>query len=106
MKAKTVLNTATKVVPIGVAVVTGIVAPTILLSFLSAEAVYGALLYSIAFFGGAWGIAPGGIAATGLVGSAAGGAAYWTTNHIIKDCMSYMDGDQSEVCLGGDQDNE
>ena len=108
MKAKTVLNTATTVAPIGIAVVTGIVAPTILLSFLSAEAGYGALLYTIAFFGGAWGIAPGGIAVTGLVGTAAGGAAYWTTNHLINDCMGCMyNEDQVEPSLSGDhQHNE
>lgn len=102
MSAKTVLNTAATVVPIVAAVATGIVAPTILLSFFGAEAGYGALLYTLAFFGGAWGIGPGGIAAIVSVGTAAGGAVYWTTNHMIKDCMSCVDGDQSEVSLGGD----
>ena len=97
MKAKTVLDTASTILPIGTAIVTAIVAPNILLSILSAEAGYGALLYTIAFFGGAWGIAPGGVAATALIGTASGGGAYWVSNHLINDLISCVQEDPVEA---------
>jgi hypothetical protein len=106
MKAKTVLDTASTILPIGTAIVTAIVAPTILLSILSAEAGYGALLYTIAFFGGAWGIAPGGVAATVLIGTASGGGAYWVSNHLINDLVSCVQEDPVEASLSGDHHYE
>ena len=106
MKAKTVLDTASTILPIGTAIVTAIVAPTILLSILSAEAGYGALLYTIAFFGGAWGIAPGGVAATALIETASGGGAYWVSNHLINDLISCVQEDPVEASLSGDHHYE
>ena len=106
MKAKTVLDTASTILPIGTVIVTAIVAPTILLSILSAEAGYGALLYTIAFFGGAWGIAPGGVAATALIGTASGGGAYWVSNHLINDLISCVQEDPVEASLSGDHHYE
>ena len=106
MKAKTVLDTASTILPIGTVIVTAIVAPTILLSILSAEAGYGALLYTIAFFGGAWGIAPGGVAATVLIGTASEGGAYWVSNHLINDLISCVQEDSVEASLSGDHHYE
>ena len=106
MKAKTVLDTASTILPIGTAIVTAIVAPTILLSILSAEAGYGALLYTIAFFGGAGGIAPGGVAATVLIGTASEGGAYWVSNHLINDLISCVQEDSVEASLSGDHHYE
>ncbi len=97
MKIKTAVTT---VVPIGVGLVVGTVAPTILLSFLSAEAGYGALLCTIAFFGGEWLIAPTCVASTVLVGVAAGGGAYAVSHNVIDNCMNLFD--QVEVTLNGE----
>ena len=73
---------------------------------MSAEAGYGALLYTIAFFGGAWGIAPGGVAATALIGTASGGGAYWVSNHLINDLISCVQEDPVEASLSGDHHYE
>ena len=111
MKAKT---TEEKIVSGGKAIATvvkvvitigvGLAAPTVLGTCLGAGAGFGAMLYTMAWFGGAGCVATEGcavgMAAVAVVGTAAGGTTYYFMDNVIDDCFGHKE--SGETSLTGD----
>ena len=93
------------VVKVGITIGVGLAAPTALGMCLGAGAGFGAMLYTMAWFGGVGGCVAtegcaAGMAAVAVVGTAAGGTTYYFIDNVIDDCFGHKE--SGETSLTGD----